>query len=97
MSALVSFSIDVTKIDKNKIKDGKWLNLTLSIDDQTNQWGQNASCYHAQSKEEREAKANRTYLGNGKVVWNDGNIKNAEQQPHSASTTIDNAQDDLPF
>ena len=95
MSAIINLSIDVTKIDKSKIKDGKWLNLTLGIEDQTNQWGQNASCYHAQSKEEREAKVNRQYLGNGKVVWNNGNINNAEQQGTTQAPQVEG--DSLPF
>jgi hypothetical protein len=35
MSTLISASIDVTKIDKSKLYNGKYLNLTISINDQT--------------------------------------------------------------
>lgn len=79
MAGLVNISLDLSKIDKTKIKDGKYLNAIVAIGDDTNQYGQNASVYISQTKEEREAKSNRTYFGNGKVVWNDGNIVNAEK------------------
>lgn len=79
MAGLVNISLDLSKIDKTKIKDGKYLNAIVAIGDDTNQYGQNASVYISQTKEEREAKSNRIYFGNGKVVWNDGNIVNAEK------------------
>jgi hypothetical protein len=79
MAGLVNVSLDLSKIDKTKVKDGKYLNAIVAIGDDTNQYGQNASMYISQSKEEREAKEARTYIGNGKVVWNDGNIVNAER------------------
>lgn len=89
----MGLSIDVTKIDKSKLANGKYLNLTVSVQDETNQWGQNVSAYHEQSKEEREAKANRNYLGNGKVFWTDGNVTKAElKQAGSPEET-----DDFPF
>ena len=79
MAGLVNVSLDLSKIDKTKVKDGKYLNAIVAIGDDTNQYGQNASMYISQSKEEREAKEAKTYIGNGKVVWNDGNIVNAER------------------
>jgi hypothetical protein len=78
MAAINSISIDLTKLNKEKIKDNRWLNLTVTINDETNQYGQNVSVFHSQSKEEREAKEKKEYVGNGKCVWNDGNIVNAE-------------------
>jgi len=77
MATLIGLSIDVTKIDKSKLAKGKYLNITVSVQDETNQYGQNVSVYHEQTKEEREAKTNRDYLGNGKVFWTDGNITKA--------------------
>lgn len=76
MGALINASIDLSKIDKSKIfeKDGKkYLNLTISINDET-KFGNNASISVSQSKEEREAKASKNFIGNGKVVWTDGTI-----------------------
>ena len=96
MSALISLSIDVTKITKSKIKDGKYLEVTISVDDQTNQWGKNASIYESQTKEERESKASKAYIGGGKVVWTNGTISVAEKasnEPKKANPQVD----ELPF
>lgn len=96
MSALISLSIDVTKITKSKIKDGKYLEVTISVDDQTNQWGKNASIYESQTKEERESKASKAYIGGGKVVWTNGTISVAEKasnEPKKANPPVD----ELPF
>lgn len=79
MAGLINISLDLSKIDKTKIKDGKYLNAIVSLGNETNQYGQNASVYISQTKEEREAKSNKIYFGNGKVVWNDGNIVNADK------------------
>lgn len=79
MAGLVNISLNLSKIDKTKIKEGKYLNTIIEFGEQTNQYGQNASMYISQTKEERDAKVKRIYLGNGKVVWNDGKIVNAER------------------
>jgi uncharacterized protein involved in high-affinity Fe2+ transport len=94
MSTLLGISIDVTKIDKTKLQKGRYLNLTVSVSDDSNTYGQNVSAYHEQSKEEREAKETKTYLGNGKVFWTDGNISVAEKNTDLQSET---GKEDLPF
>mgnify|MGYP005989079649 CR=1 FL=1 len=88
MAALTEISIDVKKIDKSKLYKGQYLNLTVATRDELSQYGQNASVFYAQSKEEREAKTNKTYIGNGKVVWTDGNIATARslEEPAAAET-----------
>jgi beta-xylosidase len=94
MSAIINASIDLSKIDSSRIfeKDGrKWLSLSISVNDETN-YGNNVGISIAQSKEEREAKQPKTYLGNGKVVWNSGTIVNAEKQEQEVDTSKD-----LPF
>ena len=45
MATIASISLDVKKIDKSKLKDGRYLNLDLSIRDELNQYGQNVSVY----------------------------------------------------
>ena len=47
----------------------------------------------SQTVEEREAKKQRNYLGNGKVVWTDGNVCVAEKE------VVDESKEtsDLPF
>ena len=90
MSALANFSV--------KQKDGSYKNYTISINDTTDQYGNNVVVYISQTKEEREAKAKKTYLGNGKVVWTDGNItvaeKKVQKQVTNANEDIDSS---LPF
>lgn len=66
MSSLINLSI--------KGKDGKYKNFTISISDEVNEHGQNVSMYVAQTKEQRESKEKRQYVGNGSVIWTDGNI-----------------------
>lgn len=80
-------------------KGEKGISLTVSINDETNQWGQNVSAYVSQSKEDREAKKNRFFVGNGKTFWTDGKISVAEKKTDSVvqdAVVIDDG-DELPF
>lgn len=108
MAGLISMDIDLSKIDKSKIKDGKWLNTVIALNDETNEYGQNASMYHSQTKEQRDAKVKKVFVGNGKVIWVDPkqtelklaerveNVSNSEQNP--ARKTQDSTElDDLVF
>ena len=79
MSTLISGSIDLSKVDKSKLKDGKYLQVQISVNDTTDNYGNNVSITVNQTKEEREAKEKKTYLGNAKVVWTDNVIKLAEK------------------
>ena len=98
MSAIINYSLRVDKLPKEKFIAGKdgavYVNLTMSVNDET-RYGNNASIYISQTKEENEAKKQRTYLGNGKVVWNNGIIVNAEKQVKEA--VQDEVGSDLPF
>ncbi len=103
MGTLINVSLDVTKITKGRLTPGKngqmYLDLTLSIEDKTNDYGQNVSGWEAQSKEEREAKQNRNYLGNGKVVFTDGKVEVAtkKEETKKAVSVEDDDDSDLPF
>ena len=88
MSALGKLSI--------KTKEGVYKNYTLSINDDTNEYGQNITMYEEQTKEQREAKVKRVYIGNGKIFWTDGKINKAEPI-EQASVSVTGPQDDLPF
>lgn len=72
MSTLINLSIDVTKVTKEALSKGKYLNVTISISDEINQYGQNVAAWESQTKEDREAKIERNYVGNGKVVFTEG-------------------------
>jgi len=98
MSAIINYSLRVDKLPKEKFVAGKdgavYVNLTMSVNDET-RYGNNASIYISQTKEENEAKKQRTYLGNGKVVWNNGSIVNAEKEVKQA--VQEEVVSDLPF
>ena len=79
MSTIINLSIDVTKIDKTKLIDGKYLNTQVFINDET-KYGNNVSMCYSQSKEERDNKAKKEYFANGKVVWTSGTITVAEKE-----------------
>jgi hypothetical protein len=99
MSALLNVSLRVDSLPKEKFvmgKDGKvFYNFTVAINDEANQFGQNVSAYDSQTKEEREAKKPKAYIGNGNVLWTDGNIKAVKKEGQPA--TIGTVEVDLPF
>ena len=92
MSSIINLSINLDKIDKSKIitgKKGKYLNLTVGGNrDGEDQYGNTHYIFQSQSKEEREAKTDKNYLGNGKeFVFNN--------EPETATNS--SSEDDLPF
>jgi len=99
MGALINLSLRVDKLPKEKFVQGKegavYYNFTIGVNDESNQWGQNVTATDSQTKEEREAKKPKSYLGNGNVVWTDGNIKLADKKQES--TVKELVSDDLPF
>ena len=99
MATLINASIDLTKVDKTKLVKGKYLNLTIAVNDNLDNYGNNVSLTIQQSKEERDLKASKTYLGNGKVVYTNGEVKVAEKQEKPLQNTSDKFKDtpDLPF
>jgi len=99
MSALINLSINLDNLPKEKFvkgKKGTYYNFTLSVNDDTNAYGQNASAFDSQSKEQREAKEPKKYIGNGQVVWTDGTCVKAERQ-EEAKPQQAVVSDDLPF
>ena len=100
MSTLITGSIRVDKLPKEKFimwKDGAvYYNFTISVQDVT-RYGNNVAFMDSQTKEERDAKVQKTYLGNGKVVWTDGNIALAEREEEQVSATSESGDNDLPF
>jgi hypothetical protein len=75
MGALATISL--------KQSDGSYKKLTLSISDTTDKYGNNISIYEEQTKEQRDAKEKKNYLGNGKVFWTDNKITLAEKKAES--------------
>ena len=81
-------------------KEEKGVEITISINEEANQYGQNLSAYVAQTKEQREAKKDKFYVGNGKVFWTDGKIelpKKKEEVHEAKPMNTEEEADDLPF
>ena len=104
MASILATSIDLTKIPKDKIiagKKGKYLPITITLNDEVDQFGNNGPVVVQQSKEEREAKTEKVYLGNVKVVWTNGeNVAAAPRDGGPApvqQAAVAQADDDLPF
>ena len=97
---MLTGSIDLNKIDKTKIVDrdkngnlfsngAKYLNVVVWINDEADQYGNNASIQISQSKEERDAGVKATYIGNLKEPQSRNN------EPTSTRTA--SVEDTLPF
>lgn len=103
MAGIIKASIDLTKIPKEKIVDGKkgkYINIVVNVNNDTDQFGNQASVVVDQTKEERDAKTAKTYLGNGKVVWSDGQFPDPtpyEGRSNGAPKPQAQPADDLPF
>ena len=102
MASIIATSIDLNKIPKDKIivgKKGKYLPITITLNDEVDQFGNNGPVCIAQTKEEREAKTAKVYLGNVQVVWTNGNnvdVAPRQDQPVKAAPAAAPV-DDLPF
>lgn len=86
-----------------KKEDSKGIELTISTDDKLNDYGQNVSAFVSQTKEQRDEKKKRFYVGNGKCFWTDGVIKTAQSLKEPDTAFDENTgeflgeEDDLPF
>ena len=103
MASIIKASIDLKKIPKDKIyggKKGKYLAITITLNDESDQFGNQGPVVVEQTKEERETKTPKTYLGNVKVVWTNGTNVDTAPKPDTQGAPAPNLQaqdDDLPF
>ena len=99
MAMILSCSIDLGKIDKTKITEhkngGKYYNFTVVVNDDKDQYGNDVAISAQQTEEQRKAKEKRTFIGNGKKVW-EGKSKQASPQT-TTPTAQSNGGDGLPF
>ena len=104
MAGIIKTSINLNAIPKDKIfvgKKGKYLPITITINDEVDQFGNQGPVCVDQTKEERDAKTAKTYLGNVKVVWTNGD--NVEPAPRDAAPAppkqapVPDEVEDLPF
>ncbi len=100
MSKLASININLSKIDKNRLFQGKqgiYLNATISINEQPDEYGNHISVWESQSKEEQQAKANRNFLGSGKVFWSANEPSAPQAETPAQATPVGLDEDELPF
>ena len=102
MASIIKASINLSEVPKDKIyvgKKGKYLPITITLNDEVDQFGNQGPVVVEQTKEERDAKTPKTYLGNVKVVWTNGN--NVDTAPRTdasaAPAPAPVVEDDLPF
>jgi len=101
MASIIKTSINLNEIPKDKIiegKKGKYLPITITLNDEVDQFGNQGPVVVAQTKEERDAKVAKTYLGNVQVVWTNGdNVNVAPRDEATATPPPPQPVDDLPF
>ena len=103
----VNIKIDVTKIDKARLfqgKKGTYLDAVAFIDlDNKSEYGDNGMVTQAVSKEEKDAGERGAILGNVTMFWRDDSQgQPAQQKPMAPSTSgpvggDDDFDDDIPF
>lgn len=90
MSEIINASIDISKFSQAEIIEGKngakYINFSLIVNDTANDWGKNVSISKVQTKEQREMKAKKDFVGNGVSVWRNGQ-----------TLKFDKKQDESPF
>ena len=80
---IVNIGVNLSKIEENSAKittdkkGNKWINLTVAIMDKADNYGNDSQVNINKTKEERESKVNKVFVGSGKTVY-DSDKKNAE-------------------
>lgn len=98
MSQLINLSICVSDIPKEQIKIAKngkkYMNITVAERREIDQYDNTHTVFMSQTKEDREAKIDRTYIGSGKAI----NFAPVAVTPESVERMPPVSEiDDLPF
>jgi len=102
---MINCSIDLSKIDKSKIKEGKngakYYDFVVDQRKEPDQYGKTHTVYESQTKEEREAKKTKNYIGGGKEYVFGGTTTKVmpDNTPTKAEVNNDEPEtmDSLPF
>jgi hypothetical protein len=92
MASIMKANIDLNKIPKDKIykgKKGSYLPIVITINDELGNYGDSGPIIVEQTKDERDAKVDKVYLGN--VAPKEDN------QQQSAPRAVAVEDDGLPF
>ena len=100
MSKLMSLNIDVTKLNKERLHKGKkgiYAKITVIINDEPDRFGNDSWAWEEQTQDERSAKKDKNYLGNGKVFWDSEQGSNFDKYDNRKKEEEFINDDDLPF
>jgi hypothetical protein len=103
MASIIKSSINLDAIDKSKIivgKKGKYYPITITLNDEVDQFGNQGPITDSQTKEQRDNKEPKNYLGNVQVVWTNGeNVQAAPRDDNNQQVSQPKKETipDLPF
>ena len=96
---MITLSICLSDLPKEKIQTAsngkKYINLVVDKRKEAGKHGETHTLYVSQSKEEREAKEDKKYVGSGKEYIYNGQQNNTAQA--SSSNEHQQSNDGLPF
>lgn len=92
---------DLPKTHMSKAKNGKvYADIVVGIRKEPDQWGRDLKVYMKPTKEDRENKSPKSYVGGGKMIIfeADGNTPPAQEDINNLPwNNENNKKDDLPF
>ena len=101
MADFITASICVSDIPKDAIKVAnngkKYISIVIAESNEVDQYGNTHYIYMSQTKEEREAKAKRTYIGNGKGYQPQRQAPVSVEDVENMPTANEIDTSDLPF
>lgn len=96
---MITLSICLSDLPKEKIQTAsngkKYINLVVDKRKEAGKYGETHTLYVSQSKEEREAKEDKKYVGSGKEYVYNGQQNNTTQA--SVSNEQQQSNDGFPF
>jgi hypothetical protein len=101
MAFIANGRLNISQIDKSKIIEGKngaqWINITISANDEPDQYDNDISITIARSEEERKKDSptftKAVYLANAKTTWSNGVAQKSIKKDRPQEPT----EDVLPF
>lgn len=98
---MISLSICLSDLPKEKIQTAnngkKYINLVVDKRKEEGKYGETHTLYVSQSKEEREAKEDKKYVGSGKEYVYNGQHNNSTQSSGHQAKEQEQSNDGLPF
>lgn len=95
MARIIKLKIDVSKISKDRLfkgAKGTYLDATLFLEEEPDEYGQNGMITQDVSKEEREAGTKGAILGNAKILQGRGQQQQRREQTGTGGGSWQNSQ-----